>query len=161
MEVIPTALVAPLFNPATFAVRGAVDSLLTEIRRDYPLAQAEVPGFDPHWIVSRHADIQEVSRQNELFHNADRSATLIPQMGEVLVQQFTGGEAALETEIEELVQSLGKVRDQLNEVKDKIESSNRKLNESMDRSKELHKLIEAKNAELSQLAIEIEKINYS
>lgn len=92
MEVIPTALVAPLFNPATFAVRGAVDSLLTEIRRDYPLAQAEVPGFDPHWIVSRHADIQEVSRQNELFHNADRSATLIPQMGEVLVQQFTGGD---------------------------------------------------------------------
>ncbi|MBX9604994.1 MAG: cytochrome P450 [Gammaproteobacteria bacterium] len=92
MEVIPTALVAPLFNPATFAVRGAVDSLLTEIRRDYPLAQAEVPGFDPHWIVSRHADIQEVSRQNELFHSADRSATLIPQMGEVLVQQFTGGD---------------------------------------------------------------------
>ncbi|MGE0859191.1 MAG: cytochrome P450 [Gammaproteobacteria bacterium] len=92
MEVIPTALVAPLFNPATFAVRGAVDALLTELRRDYPLARAEVPGFDPHWVVSRHADIQEVSRQNELFHNADRSATLIPQMGEVLVQQFTGGD---------------------------------------------------------------------
>ncbi|MGE3846958.1 MAG: cytochrome P450 [Gammaproteobacteria bacterium] len=92
MEVIPTALVAPLFNPATFAVRGAVDALLTELRRDYPLARAEVPGFDPHWVVSRHADIQEVSRQNELFHNADRSATLIPQMGEVLVRQFTGGD---------------------------------------------------------------------
>ena len=92
MNLIPTSLVAPLFNPATFAVRGAVDELLTTIRRDYPLARAEVPGFDAHWIVSRHADIQEVSRQNELFHNADRSATLIPQMGEVLVQQFTGGD---------------------------------------------------------------------
>ncbi len=92
MNVIPTSLVAPLFNPATFAVRGAVDELLTAIRRDHPLARAEVPGFDAHWIVSRHADIQEVSRQNELFHNADRSATLIPQMGEVLVQQFTGGD---------------------------------------------------------------------
>lgn len=92
MNLIPPSLVAPLFNPATFAVRGAVDELLTTIRRDYPLARAEVPGFDAHWIVSRHADIQEVSRQNELFHNADRSATLIPQMGEVLVQQFTGGD---------------------------------------------------------------------
>lgn len=92
MQVIPTELIAPLFNPATFAVRGAVDELLATVRRDYPLARAEVPGFDPHWIVARHADIQEVSRQNELFHNADRSATLIPQMGEVLVQQFTGGD---------------------------------------------------------------------
>ncbi len=92
MATIPTELIGPLFNPATFAVRGAVDDLLAELRRDYPLAQAEVPGYDPHWIVCRHADIQEVSRQNELFHNADRSATVIPQAGESLVQAFTGGD---------------------------------------------------------------------
>ena len=92
MKTIPTDLIAPLFDPATFAERGKADALLTEIRRDYPLARAEVPGYDPHWIVSRHADIQEVSRQNDLFHNADRSATVIPQMGEALVQAFTGGD---------------------------------------------------------------------
>ena len=90
MKTIPTALIAPLFNPATFAERGKADSLLAEVRRDYPLARAEVPGYDPHWIVSRHADIQEVSRQNDLFHNADRSATVIPQMGEALVQPADG-----------------------------------------------------------------------
>ena len=61
------------------------------MRRDHPLARAEVPGFDPHWIISRHADILEVSRQNDLFHNADRSATLISQAGENLVREFTGG----------------------------------------------------------------------
>ena len=92
MTRIPTALIAPLFNPATFATRGVADALLREVRRDYPLARAEVPGYDPHWIVSRHTDIQEVSRQNDLFHNADRSATVIPQLGEALVQQFTGGD---------------------------------------------------------------------
>lgn len=92
MNVIPTELIAPLFNPASFAVRGQVDELLTTVRREYPLARAEVPGYDPHWIVSRHADIQEVSRQNDLFHNADRSATVIPQMGEALVREFTGGD---------------------------------------------------------------------
>ena len=71
MNIIPTELIAPVFNPATFATRGAVDQIFSEIRQRYPLAQAEVPGYDPYWIVSRHADIQEVSRQNELFHNAD------------------------------------------------------------------------------------------
>ena len=72
MKTIPTELVAPIFNPATFAVRGAVDNILKKLRTDYPLAQAQVPGYDPHWIVTRHADIQAVSRQNDLFHNADR-----------------------------------------------------------------------------------------
>ncbi len=75
MAIIPTALIGPLFNPATFSAPAEIDRIMTEVRRDYPLAIAEVPGFDPHWIVSRHADIQEISRQNERFHNGDRSAT--------------------------------------------------------------------------------------
>lgn len=95
MTTLPTELIAPLFNPSTFAQRGAVDALLREVRRDYPLAKAEVPGYDPHWIVSRHADIQEVSRQNDLFHSADRSATVIPQAGEQLVRDYTGGDVNL------------------------------------------------------------------
>lgn len=92
MQTIPTDLIAPLYDPATFAVRGAVDELLSVVRREYPLARAEVPGYAPHWIVSRHADVMEVSRQNDLFHNADRSATLIPCQGEQLVRAFTGGD---------------------------------------------------------------------
>ncbi len=91
MKTIPTALIAPLFNPATFGVRGAIDSIMTEVRRDYPLAKAEVPGFDPYWIVSKHAHVTEVSRQNDLFHSADRSATLISKAGEEKVREFTGG----------------------------------------------------------------------
>ena len=89
---LPTELIAPLYNPATFAIPGAVDELLLKVRNEYPLAKAVVPGYDPHWIVSRHADIQSVSKQNDLFHNADRSATLIPQAGEELVKDFTGGD---------------------------------------------------------------------
>ena len=36
-----------------------------------PLAVARPEGFDPFWVVTRHADILEISRQNELFHNGD------------------------------------------------------------------------------------------
>ncbi|MEM8786234.1 MAG: cytochrome P450 [Pseudomonadota bacterium] len=88
----PADLVAPLFNPATFAMPGAIDTLLSEVRTNYPLAVAEVPGYDPHWIVTRHADIQLVSRKNDLFHNADRSANVLMQLAELLVQDFTGGD---------------------------------------------------------------------
>ena len=92
MKTIPVELVAPLFDPATFAVRGEIDALLMRLRNEYPLAKANVPGYDPHWIVTRYRDIQTISRQNDLFHNADRSATLAPVAGEALVREFTGGD---------------------------------------------------------------------
>lgn len=92
---IPTELAAPLFNPATFSVRGAADDILCRIRSEYPLCVAEIPGFDPHWIVSRHADVIEVGSRNDVFASAVNSATLITQAGEELVKQFTHGDPNL------------------------------------------------------------------
>ena len=46
-----------------------------------PLAQAQPEGFDPFWVVTRHADIQEVERQNDLFHNGDRSTVVTTDRG--------------------------------------------------------------------------------
>jgi cytochrome P450 len=90
---IPAELVAPAFNPVTFGTRGAVHEVFTRLRRDYPLAVAEVPGFDPHWIVCKYNDIREITRQDEIFHGGDRSKTLISQAGEQLVKQYTGGQS--------------------------------------------------------------------
>lgn len=93
--VIPCENVAPLFNPATFARAGVVERILDDVRRNYPLAVAQVPGFDPHWIVSRHADVMSVSQQNDVYANAVRSATLMPVAAEELVRTFTGGDPNL------------------------------------------------------------------
>lgn len=88
---IPVDLVAPLFHPATFGRRGEIHDLLTRLRREYPLAVAEVPGFDPHWIVTKAADIREISRQDAIFHSSERSKTLISKDGEALMRHYTGG----------------------------------------------------------------------
>jgi len=90
---IPVDLIAPAFNPATFGIgkREVIDALFTRLRRDYPLALAEVPGYDPHWIVTKYDDIREISRQDHLFHSADRSKTLASQLAEQLMRGYTGG----------------------------------------------------------------------
>lgn len=90
---IPTELIAPAFNPATFGVTGAAHEVFTRLRQDYPLSIAEVPGYDPHWIVTKYADLREITRQDEIFHGGDRSKTLISQAGEALVREFTGGQS--------------------------------------------------------------------
>ena len=91
---IPADLVAPLFNPLTFGVgkRDQAHDILKTLRKDYPLGLAEVPGFDPMWIVSRYADVREVLRNETVFCSAIESKTLVPQSGKKLVAEYTGGQ---------------------------------------------------------------------
>lgn len=90
--VIPTDLIAPIFDPSTYTQPQRVDEIFARLRREYPLAVAEVPGYDPHWIVTRNADIREVTRQDEIFHNGDRSKMLVSKAGEQLIREYTGGQ---------------------------------------------------------------------
>ena len=92
-QLIPPELVAPAFNPATFADRDEAHAVFTRLRNDYPLNQVEVPGYDPHWMVVKYADLREIARQDDIFHGGDRSKTLISQAGEDLVKHYTGGQS--------------------------------------------------------------------
>jgi cytochrome P450 len=90
---IPVELVSPLFNPATFKDRDAVHDILRRLRLDYPLSVAEVPGFDPHWIVTRHADLREIAQQDDIFRSGQRSKTLVDRATDVLVRSLAQGKA--------------------------------------------------------------------
>jgi cytochrome P450 len=90
-QLIPPELVAPVFNPATFGQRGAAHEIFRHLRKEYPLSKVEVPGFDPHWIVTKYDDIREITRQDSIFHSADRSKTLASQYAEQLMREYTGG----------------------------------------------------------------------
>lgn len=84
-------LVAPIFNPASFSHRDKIDGIFTTLRQDNPLACVEVPGYDPHWMVTKYADVKEITRQDALFHSGDRPKILHSQAGEALARSFTGG----------------------------------------------------------------------
>ena len=53
-------------------------------------AIARPEGFDPFWVVTKHAHILAISRQNELFHNADRPTTLTMKAIEERTRRITG-----------------------------------------------------------------------
>ncbi len=72
---IPADIVATLVDPAAYADHRIHDSYRW-LRANNPLGVARPEKFDPFWVVTKHAHIQAISRQNELFHNADRPTTL-------------------------------------------------------------------------------------
>ena len=87
---IPADIAATLVNPAAYADHRIHDSYRW-LRVNNPLGVARPEKFDPFWVVTKHAHIQAVSRQNELFHNADRPTTLTNQAVEERVRKITGG----------------------------------------------------------------------
>ncbi len=87
---IPQDVADTLVNPAAFA-DGRVNEAYRWLRANQPFGQAIVEGVDPFWVATRHEDILEISRQNALFHNGDRSPTITTQAVDKKVREMMGG----------------------------------------------------------------------
>jgi len=87
---LPPEIAATLVDPATYADHRIHDAYRW-LRGNNPLGIARPEKFDPFWVVTKHAHIQAVSRQNELFHNADRQTTLASIEFAERVRKITGG----------------------------------------------------------------------
>jgi cytochrome P450 len=87
---IPKNVADTIALPAAYA-DGRIHQTYRWLRANEPLGIADIEGVDPFWVVTRHADILEISRQNELFHNGDRSPTMISQAADKQVREMMGG----------------------------------------------------------------------
>jgi cytochrome P450 len=87
---IPADIAATLVDPAAYADHRIHDSYRW-LRANNPLGVARTEKFDPFWVVTKHAHIQSISRQNELFHNADRPTIVASRTFEERARKITGG----------------------------------------------------------------------
>jgi hypothetical protein len=70
--------VATVVDPKAHAEPARLYDAYAWLRRNDPVARAELEGFDPFYVVTRHADILEVSRDNLLFPYGTYPSTLAP-----------------------------------------------------------------------------------
>ncbi|MFC0587954.1 cytochrome P450 [Novosphingobium aquiterrae] len=89
---IARELAETIIDPKAYSLRDPVDNAFRAIRANQPLDKAELDGFEPFWVVSRHADIKEIERQPDLFHNGDKSTFLTNIEGNERVKALTGGD---------------------------------------------------------------------
>ena len=58
-----------LVDPARFARRGYPHDVWTQLRAEAPVCWFEPDGYEPFWAVTKHADIQAVTKQPSRFSN--------------------------------------------------------------------------------------------
>jgi cytochrome P450 len=80
-----------ILSPRAYAEQTALWEGFRWLRANNSIGRIEVDGYDPFWAVTKHSDILEVSRQNDLFHNGDNSTVLRPRAAEDLVRSVRGG----------------------------------------------------------------------
>ncbi|MDO9430861.1 MAG: cytochrome P450 [Phenylobacterium sp.] len=87
---IPDDHARNLIDPTAYA-DGRIHETYAWLRANNPFGLAEVEGFDPFWVATKHADILEISRQNALFHSGDRSTVITNKAADTAVRAMMGG----------------------------------------------------------------------
>ena len=87
---IPQEVADTIVDPKAYA-DGRIYESYAWLRANNPLGVAQPAGYDPFWVVTRHADILEISRQNDLFHSGDRATTITSKAAGEQVRKLTGG----------------------------------------------------------------------
>jgi cytochrome P450 len=72
-ELDPTAPGAIFVDAKRWADMDRWHEEVTAIRRSTPLLRAELEGYDPFWVVTRHEDVFNIERNDQLWANTYRS----------------------------------------------------------------------------------------
>jgi cytochrome P450 len=88
---LPEEIARTAIDPSAYADGKRIHDAFAWLRANNPLGRAELEGVSPFWIVTKHADILEISRQNDQFRSGDLSTTFTNIEADQRVRQMTGG----------------------------------------------------------------------
>lgn len=72
-----------LTDVQAYAERQPVEAALEWLRQNDPVTQLNPEGYNPFWVVTRHKDVMEASRKNDLFLNGERNVILCDAESEI------------------------------------------------------------------------------
>ncbi|MGV0593602.1 cytochrome P450 [Mycolicibacterium porcinum] len=59
-------------DPSAYTDEATLHTALTHLRANAPVSWVEAPEYAPFWAVTKHADIMEIERANDIFTNSPR-----------------------------------------------------------------------------------------
>lgn len=78
-------------DPTAYADERRLHAALAHLRADAPVSWVEVPDYNPFWAITKHADIMDVERANDLFLSEPRPLLATAEADDVLKAQMQAG----------------------------------------------------------------------
>lgn len=89
--IIPQDIARIVISPKSYTDDAVIYPAFQWLRENMPLGVAEIEGYDPIWIVTRHADIRAVEVNAKLYHNADYNPILNDRASDAFMREISGG----------------------------------------------------------------------
>jgi cytochrome P450 len=78
-------------DPTSYADEPRLHAALTHLRAHAPVSLVDSPPYRPFWAITKHADIMEIERANELFVNEPRPVLTTAEADDMARQQLDAG----------------------------------------------------------------------
>ncbi|MFP5432459.1 MAG: hypothetical protein ACLGIM_04975, partial [Alphaproteobacteria bacterium] len=73
---LPPHIGETIINPTAFTNPAAIGQMFAWLRANNPLGLARVEGYMPFWVVTKHADVLEVTRRNDIYDSTGKPFVL-------------------------------------------------------------------------------------
>ncbi|CPR12855.1 cytochrome P450 [Mycobacterium bohemicum DSM 44277] len=80
-----------LAEPLAYTDEKRLHDALAHLRAHAPVSWVDVRGYRPFWAITKHADIMDIERQNDLFTNDPRPLLMIAEGEDMLRTQMEAG----------------------------------------------------------------------
>ncbi len=80
-----------LADPQAYTDETKLHEALAHCRANAPVSWVDVPEYRPFWAITKHADIMEIERQNDLFTNDPRPLLAISEADDALRRDIEAG----------------------------------------------------------------------
>jgi cytochrome P450 len=70
--------------PQSYADEPRLHAALAHLRKHAPVSWVDVEGYRPFWAITKHADVMDIERQNDLFTNDPRPMLVLTELDEKL-----------------------------------------------------------------------------
>ena len=73
-----------LADPLGYTDEAGLHAALAHLRKHAPVSWVDAEGYRPFWAVTKHADVMDIERQNDLFTNDPRSILVATELDDKL-----------------------------------------------------------------------------
>ena len=80
-----------LADPQAFTDEKSLHQALAHLRKTAPVSWVDFGDYRPFWAITKHADIMDIERQNDLFTNFPRPLLAIAEADDVLLRDIEAG----------------------------------------------------------------------